>query len=79
MLCLSYYFLCFLLNKIGEQEGRTSYAWKQGWGVGEVAQTMCTHVIVKMINFTKSIFQIISYKVDKSQLVNKVHNLLTIP
>jgi hypothetical protein len=44
MLCLSYYFLCFLFNKIGE-EGRTGSAWKQG-GVewrrreqrGEVAQ-----------------------------------------
>jgi hypothetical protein len=38
MLCLSYYFLCFLFNKIGE-EGRTGSDWKQeGWrereGVG---------------------------------------------
>jgi hypothetical protein len=40
MLCLSYYLLCFLFNKIGE-EGRTGYAWK--WGRG-VAQTMYTHV-----------------------------------
>jgi hypothetical protein len=29
MLCLSYYLLCFLFNKIGE-EGRTGSAWKQG-------------------------------------------------
>jgi hypothetical protein len=42
MLCLSYYLLCFLFNKTGEQEGRTVTAWKGGWG--EVAQTMCTHV-----------------------------------
>jgi hypothetical protein len=32
MLCLSYYPLCFLFNKIGE-EGRTCSAWKLGgWG-----------------------------------------------
>jgi hypothetical protein len=29
-LCLSYYLLCFLFNKIGEQEGRTSSTRKQG-------------------------------------------------
>jgi hypothetical protein len=28
MLCLSYYLLCFLFTKIGEEEGRTGYAWK---------------------------------------------------
>jgi hypothetical protein len=28
-LCLSYYLLCFLFNKIGEV-GRTGLAWKQG-------------------------------------------------
>jgi hypothetical protein len=33
-LCLSYYILCFLLNKIGE-EGRTGSARKQGWGEDE--------------------------------------------
>jgi hypothetical protein len=27
-LCLSYYLLCFLFNKIGEQGGRTGSAWK---------------------------------------------------
>jgi hypothetical protein len=32
MLCLSYYCLCLLFNKTGE-EGRTGSAWKQG-GVG---------------------------------------------
>jgi hypothetical protein len=32
-LCLSYYLLCFLVNKIGEQEGRIGFAWKQErWG-----------------------------------------------
>jgi hypothetical protein len=30
-LCLSYYCLCILFNKIGE-EGRTGSAWKQGMG-----------------------------------------------
>jgi hypothetical protein len=34
-LCLSYYLLCFLFNKIGEEEGKTGSAWKQGFvGVG---------------------------------------------
>jgi hypothetical protein len=42
MICLSYYLLCFLFNKIGEQENRKGYAWK---GEGEeVAQKMYTHV-----------------------------------
>jgi hypothetical protein len=35
MLCLSYYCLCLLFNKIGEK-GRTGSAWKQGArGAGE--------------------------------------------
>jgi hypothetical protein len=46
-ICLSYYLLCFLFNKI-RKEGRTGSAWKQGLGVvegwGEVARTMYTHV-----------------------------------
>jgi hypothetical protein len=33
MLCLSYYRLCRLFNKIGE-EGRTDFAWKRA-GCGE--------------------------------------------
>jgi hypothetical protein len=44
MLCLSYYLLCFLFNKITEEEGGTGFAWKWGWRVGEVAQTVYTHV-----------------------------------
>jgi hypothetical protein len=63
-LCLSYYLLCFLFNKIGE-EGRTGSAWKCGQGGGgggrrgagggrggEVAQTLyiCMN---KCINNTK--------------------------
>jgi hypothetical protein len=35
MVCLSYYHLYFLFNKIGEQEGRTSSAPRKvgkGWG-----------------------------------------------
>jgi hypothetical protein len=31
MLCFSYYLLCFLFYKIG-QEGRTGSAWKRGVG-----------------------------------------------
>jgi hypothetical protein len=34
MLCFSYYLLCFLFNKIGEQEGKTVSDQKR-WGVGE--------------------------------------------
>jgi hypothetical protein len=30
MLCLSYCLLCFLFNKLGEQEDGTDSAWKQG-------------------------------------------------
>jgi hypothetical protein len=41
MIHLSYYHLCLLFNKIGEEEGGTGSSWK--WG-GQVAQTMCTHV-----------------------------------
>jgi hypothetical protein len=31
-ICLSYYLLCFLFNKIGEEEGGTDSSWKQGVG-----------------------------------------------
>jgi hypothetical protein len=40
MLCLSYYLLCFLFNKIREQKDGTGFAQKGG----EVAQTMYTHI-----------------------------------
>jgi hypothetical protein len=44
MLCLSYYLLCFLFNKNGE-EGRTGSDWKQGGErEGAGAQTMYAHV-----------------------------------
>jgi hypothetical protein len=33
-LCLSYYLLCFLFNKIEEQEGGRSSAWKPVAGGG---------------------------------------------
>jgi hypothetical protein len=36
---LSYCLLCFLFNKIREQEGR-----KVGWGEEKVAQIMYTHI-----------------------------------
>jgi hypothetical protein len=39
----SYYFLCFFLYKIGEQEGRTG-SMGAGWG-GGLVQIMYTHVI----------------------------------
>jgi hypothetical protein len=42
MLCLSFYCLCFLFTKIGEQEGGTGSAQKGGDGV--VAQVTYTHV-----------------------------------
>jgi hypothetical protein len=55
-LCLSYYCLCLLFNKIGE-EGRIGSAWKQGgvegtrkgWGRGreqgrKMDQTMYAHI-----------------------------------
>jgi hypothetical protein len=42
--CLSYYLLCFLFNKIGE-EGRIGSAWKQGRKERERwPQTMYTHM-----------------------------------
>jgi hypothetical protein len=52
MLCLSYYCLCLLFNKIGEK-GRMGSAWKRGGGGGEgggggqggeTAQTMYAHM-----------------------------------
>jgi hypothetical protein len=48
MLTLSYYFLCFLFNKIREQEGGTGTVGSREWGQwgrrGKVAQKMYTHV-----------------------------------
>jgi hypothetical protein len=43
ILCLSYYLLYFLFNKIREEEGGTRSAWKQR-EEGKVAQTTYTHV-----------------------------------
>jgi hypothetical protein len=47
MLSLSYYCLCLLFNKIGE-ESRIGSIWKQGGGGGErgggMAQTMYAHM-----------------------------------
>jgi hypothetical protein len=42
LLCLSYYLVCFLFNKTGEQESGTCSAQKPG--VGEGAEAMYTHV-----------------------------------
>jgi hypothetical protein len=50
MPCFSFYLLCFLFHKIGEQEGRIGFAQRQGreGGMGgvveNVVQTMYTHV-----------------------------------
>jgi hypothetical protein len=44
-LCMSYYHLCFLFNKIREEDGRQVLPGSRGLGVGgKVAQTMYTHV-----------------------------------
>jgi hypothetical protein len=53
-LCLSYYLLCFLFNKIGE-EGRTSSAWKWGgWRVrGERWPKQCIHIWINVQQFKK--------------------------
>jgi hypothetical protein len=68
MLCLSYYCLCFLFNKIGE-EGRTGSAWNQG-GRGEIERVakggevrgrngpnnVCTHEFKKKFITEKKLF-----------------------
>jgi hypothetical protein len=41
-LCFSYYLICFLLNKIEEQEGRIGSA--QGWGLREWGPKQCIHM-----------------------------------
>jgi hypothetical protein len=47
LLWLSYYLLCFLFNKIGEQDGRTVSAWK--WCVcGERWPKQCIHMWVNV-------------------------------
>jgi hypothetical protein len=51
-ICLSYYLLCLLSNKIRE-ESKTGSAWKLGIGgmgvVGELAQCIHMQVNVKMV------------------------------
>jgi hypothetical protein len=60
MLCLSYYLLCFLFNKIMEQEGKTGSARSVG---REVAQTMYTNVSKHKNNIKKGfvVFKIFSH------------------
>jgi hypothetical protein len=41
-LCLSYYCLCLLFNKIGEK-GRTVSAWKQGGSGENGPNNICTY------------------------------------
>jgi hypothetical protein len=48
MLYLFYYLLCFLFNKVREQEGETSAGQKHGWG-GLPKQNIHLRVDVKMI------------------------------
>jgi hypothetical protein len=48
MIYLSYYLLCFLFNKIREEEGGTGSAWKQrGWGVGRRWHKQYMHMLSK--------------------------------
>jgi hypothetical protein len=58
-LYLSFYLLCFLFNKIGEQEDGSCSAQKWGCG-GQVAQTMYTNVSKSKNN---KIFNIYIYKI----------------
>jgi hypothetical protein len=55
-LCLSYYLLCFLFNKIGEQEGRTgSAAIEEGRGRVERWPKQCIHILInvkKILRYT---------------------------
>jgi hypothetical protein len=56
MLAPSYYLLCFLFNKIGEED-RTGSAWKQeraeGRGDGETGGEMHAHMNKCINNFLK--------------------------
>jgi hypothetical protein len=54
--------LMFSLQQIREQEGGTDFAQKQelGGGSGKVAQTMCTHVSVKIIKKKQPMNKILS-------------------
>jgi hypothetical protein len=83
-LCLSYYCLCLLFNKIGEKD-RTGSAWKPGRGMegegggegqrGEMAQTMCAHMnewINKKNLHTELFFVISLVSVVSTQHVFKV-------
>jgi hypothetical protein len=54
---MSFLSLMFVFNKIGEQEGRTGSAQKQG-GWWQVAQTMPTHMSKCKNDKTKKIFLI---------------------
>jgi hypothetical protein len=47
MLCLSYYLLCFLFNKIGEQESGTDSAQK--WGGGEWPK-QCIYIVTMYLH-----------------------------
>jgi hypothetical protein len=44
MLWFSYYFFCFLFNKIRKQEGRIGSAQKPECGGGQLAQITYTHI-----------------------------------
>jgi hypothetical protein len=57
MLCLSYCLLCFLVNKIGEQQGRTGSAQKP-CGRGRDGPKMYTHVSNCKTNKIKKIIML---------------------
>jgi hypothetical protein len=75
-LCLSYYLLCFLFNKIREQESRIGSAWKGGWGEGGGRWlkhvSKCKNYKIKKIRkiSEKESSQIYTHTVDTALSVN---------
>jgi hypothetical protein len=83
---LSYYCLCLLFNKIGE-EGRTGSAWKRrdwrgeggskgggGGQGGEMAQTVYAHMnkLIKKLEFKKKLKKIKTFDWSKLPLRGKI-------
>jgi hypothetical protein len=67
-LCLSYYLLCLIFNKIREEEGGTGSVRKCGGGGKKVAQTMYTHVSkCKNNNNKKIVNKLIKNKTKQKQ------------
>jgi hypothetical protein len=65
-LCLFYYLLCFLFNKIGVQEGGTGSAWKKkGAWRGQRLPKQCIHMCI-MINKRKTEINPGNFKTQKN-------------